>query len=913
MASTPGPGRQGRRDFLKQSLGAAAAAAVPGSAIARGAQAAPPPPTATSPEAAPVVSPASRRRVGYPRVFTGPQLAQISFPLGGVGAGSIGLGGRGQLRDWEIFNRPDWGNAPSYAFPAIRVDRGSRKPFVSVLEARLLPPYQGPFGLGSRSVPGLQRLESARFTGEYPFAQIAFRDRRLPVRVTLDAFSPFIPHDADESGLPIAVLRYHVANPTTAPIDVSIAYSIENPLLTVPVPSYRPDPRVNEMRSGDGLQGLLMRNPTLYEDNPLLGTLGLCVIGAGDGKVTMLRGWPRARWWTSALHFWDDFSADGALGPEAAEPGPVGAVCLQRTIAPGAAGDYTFLLSWHFPNRTPERCGWASSDGEDAVVIGNYYCTRFEDAWAAAQYVAQHLDDLERRTRLFAAAIRESTIPASIKDAATANLSTLASPTCFRTADGEFHGFEGCGETSGCCEGNCTHVWNYETATEHVFPELARSLRRAAFGYSMDDQGGMRFRQLLPDGAMRFPTAAADGQMGQIMKVYLDWRLSGDGEFLKEFWPRVKRAIAFAWLPDGWDADRDGVLEGAQHNTYDIEFYGPNPLCGIYYLGALRAVEEMARAMNDDEMQREARRLFESGRTWIDANLFNGEFYVQQVRGRPRSAIVPQLLNTMGADDPEHPEYQMGSGCLVDQLVGQYQAEVAGLGPLVDPANCRKTLESIYRYNYKRNMFEHDTVQRTFVLNDEGALVVAAYPSGQRPDVPFPYYAEVFTGLEYTAASHMIYAGMVREGVECITNIRARYDGERRNPWDEAECGSHYARAMASWSAILAISGFRYHGAEREVTVLPRQPLAGFRCFWSTGTGWGTFAFGATGTPLRISVLSGSLPSRVIVLPKRPTPISNVHAGSRAVRHAVAQDGDVLRVTLSEPLTVEAGQELLIA
>ena len=129
----------------------------------------------------------------------------------------------------------------------------------------------------------------------------------------------------------------------------------------------------------------------------------------------------------------------------------------------------------------------------------------------------------------------------------------------------------------------------------------------------------MRFRQLLPDGGDRFPTAAADGQMGQIMKVYLDWRLSGDDEWLADLWPKVKRAIAFAWIPNGWDADRDGVLEGAQHNTYDIEFYGPNPLCGIYYLGALRAVEEMADAMNDEATARDVRRLFESGRTWIDA------------------------------------------------------------------------------------------------------------------------------------------------------------------------------------------------------------------------------------------------------------------------------------------------------
>src|ERR671912_131963 len=273
-------GWQGRRAFLKQSLGVAAAAAGPGSTSAAGDQAGAPD---ESPGAAPLAPRLSRARVAYPRVFTGAQLSQISFPLGGVGAGSIGLGGRGQLRDWQIFNRPDRGNAPGYAFPAIRVERGTRAPFVSVLEGRLQPPYQGPFGLGSRSAPGLQRLESARFTGEFPLARIAFRDRRLPVRVTLEAFSPFIPHDADASGLPLAILRYRVSNPQATSVAVSIAYSIENPLLIVSEPWFRPDPRVNEVRTADGVQGLLMHNPSLYEDNPLVGTLGLCVLDSGSG------------------------------------------------------------------------------------------------------------------------------------------------------------------------------------------------------------------------------------------------------------------------------------------------------------------------------------------------------------------------------------------------------------------------------------------------------------------------------------------------------------------------------------------------------------------------------------------------------------------------------------------------------
>ncbi len=795
--------------------------------------------------------------IAYPRVFTGRHLTAIAFPLGGVAAGAISLGGRGQLRDWEIFNRPDKGNAPNYAFPAIWVQSGARKPVARVLESRIQPPYEGSSGLGTKNAPGLVRLASATFTGEFPFARIDFADAGLPVRVSLEAFTPFIPHDPDESGLPVAILRYRVANSGPAPAKVSIAWSIENP-------AGRPQPddtRVNDYRSSPTLAGLFMHSPDLPAADPLKGTFALAALDPAAAHISYLRGWQRDRWWNSPMLFWDDFSADGELGPEPEARSAVGALCLNRTIAPGAHAEFTFMLAWHFPNRTPRRCGWTAPKGDEDTLLGNHYSTRFPDAWAAATYAADHLDALEKKTRRFAAALRESTIPAAIKDAAGANLSTLVTPVCFRTADGEFHGFEGANDHAGCCHGSCTHVWNYETVTAHLFPTFARSLRATSFNYDLDDAGALHFRENLPHKTPLWGHAAADGTMGQIMHAYLDWTLSGDLDWLRGIWPRVKKALEFAWIPGGWDADRDGVLEGVQHNTYDVEFYGPNPMCGIYYLGALRAGEEMARATGDLAAAAEYRRLFEHGRQWTDANLFNGEYYIQQIRGVAKDKIAASLLSSMGSEDTEKPQYQVGAGCLLDQLVGQYMAEVAGLGPLVSPVNIRKTLESIYRYNYKRTLTGHNTVQRTYALNDEAALVICDYGKAERPRIPFPYYAEAWTGLEYLAASHMIYAGMTAQGVECVRNTRARHDGEKRNPWNEPECGHHYARAMSAWSTLLAISGFHYRGGDRAITV--KAPV-GHRCFWSIATAWGTFQVTAAGLTLHVD--HGTLECRTLTL-----------------------------------------------
>src|ERR1700689_4795178 len=129
--------------------------------------------------------------IDYPRVYSGDHLKMIAFPLGGVGAGSISLGGRGQLRDWEIFNKSNKGFSPNYGFPAIWAQAGSSKPVARVLEARIPPPYEGQNGLGASNAPGLSRLESATFIGEYPLARIDFADPSLPLKVSLQAFSPF--------------------------------------------------------------------------------------------------------------------------------------------------------------------------------------------------------------------------------------------------------------------------------------------------------------------------------------------------------------------------------------------------------------------------------------------------------------------------------------------------------------------------------------------------------------------------------------------------------------------------------------------------------------------------------------------------------------------------------------------------
>jgi uncharacterized protein (DUF608 family) len=770
--------------------------------------------------------------------------------------------------DWEIMNRPAKGFIPFTGqqlgpFFALHLSGAAGASWTRALEGPL------PFSVyeqshGSTAVNhGLPRFREASFAAAYPLGQVFLSDPEVPVDVRIEAFSPFLPGDPDLSGIPVAVLRYVIKNKSADTLQASVCGTLPNFIGSDGSTLSRdwkgdlqitgPSRNRNEFRRGSAVSGLFLSSAGVNPASEAWGTVALTV--PAGRPLSFRTAWSEEGWGTPLLDFWDDFSRDGRLENRAAglSDMPLASLAVEVEIPPFESRSATFLLTWHFPNRLT----WRPKNTADDL-LKNFYATLYADAWEAAEKTALRLEELERKTVAFVDAFCASSLPPEVKEAALFNLSTLRTQTCFRTSDGRFFGFEGSSNFSGCCWGSCTHVWNYEQATAFLFGSLARSMREVEFDYATSPEGLMSFRVGLPlSRACDMNQAAADGQMGCIMKMYRDWQLSGDDSFLRALWPNVRKALEFCWIPGGWDGDRDGVMEGCQHNTMDVEYFGPNPQMGIWYLGALRAAEEMARYLGDEEFAGLCRRLFESGRSWIDARLFNGEYYEHEIRPpKDLKEIAPGLVVGMGSKDLTRPDYQLGQGCLVDQLVGQTMAHVCGLGYLVDPGHVRTTLRSILKYNRRRGFSGHFNCLRSFVLGEETALLMASYPKG-RPRNPFPYFTEVMTGFEYTAAVGMLYEGDVDNGRECIRDIRDRYDGLKRSPFDEAECGHHYARAMASWAAVLALTGFHYSGVDKSMTFAAREGT----CFWSNGSAWGICRIIAEGRGFRVElrVLSGEL------------------------------------------------------
>jgi non-lysosomal glucosylceramidase len=822
------------------------------------------------------------------RTYSGDHLRRVAMPLGGVGTGTVSLGGRGDLRDWEIVNTPAKGFTPDKTFFAIRMQAKGEDAVTRVLEGPIPPEdFEAGFGCWQRNHT-LPRFREARFETAYPLGQVVLTDPDAPLDVRLEAFNPFIPADTERSGLPVAVLRYVLTNKTDKPVAASVCGSITNFIgqdgsdgasgKNIHETQEIGGRNVSEFRGADGLAGLYMRTVGVARSARQWGTMALATT---ETDVTYRRTWLKEGWCGDIINFWDDLSEDGRLyDPEPTDVDePVGSLCAVVEVGPGESRAVTFLLTWHFPNRmtwspAPKAEGTEAADagccggnGADCCAadpdrVGNYYTTRFADAWDAAIAVHDQLGELEADTVAFVRAFCESDMPDTIKEAALFNASILRTQTVFRTEDGRFYGFEGCGDKWGCCNGSCTHVWNYEYATAFLFGQFALCMREIEFLYATNDTGMMCFRTNLPlSRSLEHGLAAADGQMGCIMKLYRDWQLSGDTRFLKRAWPKARKALEFCWIPGGWDADKDGVMEGCQHNTMDVEYFGPNPEIGVWYLGALRAAEEMARAVGDMAFADECHGLWERGSAWMDENLFNGEFYIHEIRPIPNADDIAKGLRTdMGAKNLAEPDFQLGAACLVDQMVGQTMAHICGLGNLLNADHMKTALASIMKYNHRATMHGHFNHVRSYALGDDAGVLVATYPKGDRPKFPFPYAFEVWPGLEYTAAVHMLYEGMEEDGLRIIEDVRGRHNGRNRNPYNEVECGHHYARSMASWGAVPAYTGFHYSGTEGRVTFANAGKSATW--FWSNGWAWGTCRQEPNGdaVELTLSVLFGELP-----------------------------------------------------
>lgn len=860
------------------------------------------------------------------RIYKGQHTREISFPLGGIGTGSIGLSGNGRLIDWEIFNRPNKRSVSGNSHFSIKAEQDGKVLDARVLNGDLQAPYVGQprrgaglhsgygFGPDTATMAGLPHFRDTEFEGQFPIASLSFREPSFPGDVKLLAYNPLIPLNDRDSSIPAAFFEVEIVNTDTRPITYSVCLSAANPQ-AVEQADHACDERA--LADGRSLRLLKLSSRRRASDDPAFGDIAI----ATDAPDTSYQQyWYRGDWLDHLEMFWRDFTAPGGFANRVYDEDPpagtmrpdMASLAARVTVQPGRRERVRFVIGWSFPNVH----NFWNKEPAGTTIWKNYYASLFADSAAAAAYALDHWDRLLADTRAFKDALFGSTVPEVVKEAVSANLSVLKSAATLRLTNGEFYGFEGCIEDEGSCEGSCTHVWNYAYALPFLFPQLERSMRELDFKYNQWDNGKMSFRLMLPLGreASDFH-ACVDGQFGGVIKAYRDWKISGDTAWLRANWKAIKKSIAYAWdeaNEDRWDPQRSGVLTGRQHHTLDMELYGPSAWLNGFYLAALKAGAEMARHLGEPDTAELYEALFQKGKAWTDEHLFNGEYYVQRVNLDDRGVLEPygaEAVDRYWNAERGEIKYQIGEGCAIDQVVAQWHANLSGLGEIFDAAQTKSALRSLYRYNFKPSLRDEANTWRLFALNDEAGLMIASWPGETRkPYIPVPYATEMMTGMEYQVASHMIQEGMVDEGLEIVRAVRDRYDGEKRNPWSEIECGSNYARSMASYSLLNAYGGFEFDLVQGMIGFDPVRSEDGrFRTFWSLGSGWGTFEL--TEDQAELTLLGGQLALRALKLPQHALQrIGAVRLGDRAADYTVVDDA--IRFTAS--CTVKAGLPLRI-
>jgi uncharacterized protein (DUF608 family) len=956
---------------------------------------------------------------GTPEIYRGAQLKCIGLPIGGICAGQLYLGGDGSLWHWDIFNQNIATNESHYAkplAPSSPLEQGFR------------------LQIGERTVPlNARGFSDICFRGEYPVGTVRYKDAAVPLEVTMEAFSPFIPLDTDDSSLPATVLRFKLHNPTGAAVDAVLTGFLENAVcLNHPgVPAVRR----NRIVAGDGFTFLECRaekaerpsdrpdivfenwskeiydgwtvEGTAFGQGPILKSamrpMQSTVVGGDTDRVVnsyatapnsdRATGKLTSRAFTierNFINYWigggnhpgktclnlivdgkiiqsatgkndnrmeqrsfevkalqgksatieivdaeegpwgnigvgqivfsdaeatggrfEDLPDNGTMGlallgapaePNSGEksaPLPeklVGSLARQLQIAPGETATVTFVLTWFFPNLR----------GNFHVLNqGRYYASKFDSALAVARYVASNSERLIGNTLLWRDTWYDSTLPWWFLDRTFLNTSILATSTSYRFQDGRFWGWEGVG----CCAGTCGHVWYYAQAPGRLFPDLMREQReKVDFAVAQQPDGDIHFR------GESNGSPAIDAQAGYILQALREHQMSADSAFLTRIWPRVKLAMEWMIARDGTG---DGIMKGNQHNTLDADWFGPVAWLSGVYLAALLAAAEMADEMNDAAFAARCRAIAASGRKKMVKELFDGEYFSNKVD--------PQHLDSVNS----------GTGCEIDQVIGQSWAFQVGLPRVLPEKETRSALHALWRYNFSPNVGPYREVNkpgRWYAMPGEAGLLMCTFPradwnydqaKGQgKKEWSAMYFNECMNGFEHQVAGHMIWEDMQLEGLAVERALHDRYNAAQRNPYNEVECGDHYARSMASYGVFLAACGFEYYGPHGHIGFAPRLTPGNFRAPFTSADGWGTFEQKASSSGMHAALIVkyGDLRVRTIALalPEQvPAAAVNVtaksHGSDRNLDHTHTLSGRQLTITLAKDAHVSAGESLEIA
>lgn len=874
------PVNLGRRDFIKAS-GLTAAMLLAGSATAM----AGPFTKSDFEHAIPVDKKLSQAWIdslyarGQPLTATGDNLKYIGMPISGLATGQVYLGGDGQLWFWNLNARKDNKHNP----------KGSR-----YMEPDVAASPVGP-GFVLRAAGQARALDAngfsdVTFTNQCPMGVVDYADDACPVRVRLEAYTPYIPLNRDESSYPVIALRYTVTNRSDAAQQVEIAGWVEN---------YLHGGQARKVNTYHELDNIATIECNAGDAGTNAIALGL--FGTDKPELVNLESAPDAQ---------DVFSPRGDVADEDQVQGAGGQrvyVSLGRDfeLEPGGSRTVTYAVSWRVPNI---RYGTNFGRGNRATAPGrNHYASVFPTATGASAQVADREAELHGTSQKWVEAWYDSTLPYWFLERCFIPNNCMQTQVAQRVypqgSDTDVYNLE---EGVRCCPGNCTHVWNYAQGLARTFPVIERECRdRIEYGEGFDAETGMIYFRYTVKNSVNHKDDALDGTCGTIIRVLRESQMTTDYAFLRSIWDRVK--LSMNYVIQVWDADEDGVLTGAQHNTLDEPWHGKVHWLMNVYHASLRAAAVMARQMDEPGLADRYEAIVAKGAQAMVDELWNENFgyFVH---------IPP---------DDENRMHGSTHGCHIDQVLGDSWLHEVGLDPILPRDKTKKALESLWKYNFTPDVGAYREVMtngRWYAAAGDAGLVMTSFPFGKvEPKSGNKNYAgylnECMTGFEWQVAAHMIREGMLQEGLAIGKAIYDRYSPDARNPYNEIECSDHYSRAMASYGAFLAMCGYRYNGPEAKLAFGPKMQQDDFRAAFTTAEGWGRFTQAVQGGKQAnaLELHYGTLHLKQLTLDAAPgTEAGQATAtlDGRAINAQARKEGDSTVITFPQGITFNAGQTL---
>lgn len=831
------------------------------------------------------------------------ELKYIGMPVGGLHAGTVYVGGDGRLWLWQIFNETTEGSHEGIVPQTVNWNDGtSDRKILSRDGAAYIAPTVADNrrvleqGFAVKVIAGgktfIKELnedqwDEVTFKPAYPIATIEYRSKDFPVVVNLKVYSPFIPLDAENSALPATILTLSVNNTSRNQVHVVLLGWMENGANKLSGKEGT-GKRVNTVQKTSGATSIFSSFDTANEELKKAqdyGTMCFALHGDNAKGIADISPWPVAD-----EHF--NLPATQTASADAPEK-LVGGLVLRGDLAPGRSFNADYSISWHFNNPHPGLKKLAK-DAEG----GYYYGSRFKDAREVSNYLNTNFKNLSTATELWSATWNNSTLPHWFLERTFVNIGTLATANTYRFADGRFWSWEGVGS----CAGTCTHVWQYAHAMARIFPALERDMRQRVdldVGFK-EDTGAILFR------GEDETRPAIDGQAGTILRFYREHQMSADNTFLKNSWPKIKKAVQFMLAQD---KNGDGMTDSPMENTLDAVWEGEIAWIVGLCIAAASAAHAMATEMNDESFANVCAQYVSKGSKNMEKELFNGEYFIHRpdaVRGRKELGSY----NT----------------CHIDQVYGQSWAFQVGLPRIISKEKSIAALKALWKYNFTTDVgpyIKTHTGGRPYALPGEGGMVMNTNPHnepkpyGENTTWQLGYFHECMSGFEHQVAAHFMAEGMVDESLILTRVIHERYHTAKRNPFNEIECSDHYARAMASYGTFITACGFEYHGPKAYIKFAPKWNNADFKASFTAAEGWGTYTQKLSGTKQShsLELKYGELKLQEITLEKiagGKVDSVVVTLGAVPVAANLKQEGATLLLSFNKKVIIPTNQTLNI-